>query len=322
MSKARRTSIVGELEINFEGFFACRIATDPDPTDEPRGMSGYTMALPAEDPLDQAIRLQIGPEYLERNARPPLREMFRNREFMLGVKVRSVTFGKEKAPWKKADGLLGAHVNLTGGDPPLGGPVFDSRNCITGNDDTMAFIVYPFNLSVGGGEAPNRKPRPLLTAQESLPPPWTMPDPGKYANRLSTFTSDAEKVNEVSEAINVYDTYGYFRDRRRYLDKLIADGERALADGTGDPATLKAQIEGYRSRIHQLEFWGDRVIGKLQARCDWKFPLDGKKTASGDLGGTVDTAAPWPITFWFGGWDGDLLLGYMRGTLAVPFSPA
>jgi hypothetical protein len=39
------------------------------------------------------------------------------------------------------------------------------------------------------------------------------------------------------------------------------------------------------------------------------------------LGGQVDTRHPWPVSFWFGGWDGDLLIGFMKGTLSIPFRP-
>ena len=54
----------------FEGYFMCRLATDPDPNNEPRGRSGYTMALTTEDPLDQVIRLQPD-DYVRRNLRRP-----------------------------------------------------------------------------------------------------------------------------------------------------------------------------------------------------------------------------------------------------------
>lgn len=310
-----KTSAAKPLVIGFEGYFACRIATDPDPTDEPRGMSGYTMALAKEDPLDQVIRLQIDEAYLARNARPPLREMFRDRGFLLGVRVWSVTY--DGKPWTKAKGLHGAPVVLDGGDPPLTGPIFDSRNCISGNDDTMSFVVYPFNLTVGRGDG-----NPTLKTRENLKPPYEMTDPDEYKGRLSTVSVSGDKANEVSEAINVYDTYGYFRDRRRYLAKLIADAEADIREHRGDPAALEAAIQSYRSRIHQLEFWGDRVIGKLTTRCDWDFAITGPKTVAGDFGGRIDTAADWRTAFWFGGWDGDLLIGYMRGTLSAPFTPA
>ena len=50
------TTIAKLLEIQFQGYFMCRIATDPDPTNEQRGVSGYTLSLITEAPLDQVIR--------------------------------------------------------------------------------------------------------------------------------------------------------------------------------------------------------------------------------------------------------------------------
>jgi hypothetical protein len=46
------------LQLDFEGYFMNRLATDPDPTDDPYGTSGYTMAVGGEPILDQKIRLQ------------------------------------------------------------------------------------------------------------------------------------------------------------------------------------------------------------------------------------------------------------------------
>ena len=46
------------LWIKFEGWFQCRLATDPDPADEPRGVDGYIHAIPSERDLDRIIRLQ------------------------------------------------------------------------------------------------------------------------------------------------------------------------------------------------------------------------------------------------------------------------
>jgi hypothetical protein len=37
------------------------------------------------------------------------------------------------------------------------------------------------------------------------------------------------------------------------------------------------------------------------------------------LGGTVDREQDWLTEFWFGGWDCDGLVCYVKGTLAVPF---
>jgi len=307
------------LYVEFQGYFACRIATDPDPTDEPRGLSGYTMALANEDPLDQVIRLQIDPVYLEKNARPPLRDMFKNREFLLGVRVHSVRYGADPgsaAPYPPGIGALGSlPVNLNGGDAPLQGTAFDSRNIITGNDDAMAFVVYPFNLSIGNPPAPTSD---WITTSEWLNPPYTYTDPRQYGERLSTQTDDNGQIMEVSEAIGVYDPYGYFLARRRYLQKLIDD-----AAGQPPSPALEARVQGYKSRIQQIDFWGDRMNGKLVTRCNWDFDLRGSNTLNAaGLKGKVLAGQPWHIGFWFGGWDGDLLIGYMRGRLEIPFQAA
>ena len=48
------------LLLRFQGWFELRLATDPDPTDEPRGVSGYTFAFGCEPPLDRVLRFQPG----------------------------------------------------------------------------------------------------------------------------------------------------------------------------------------------------------------------------------------------------------------------
>jgi hypothetical protein len=64
------------------------------------------------------------------------------------------------------------------------------------------------------------------------------------------------------------------------------------------------------------------MINKLGFLLQWEFDVNGRQTVEGDLGGRAATDQPWHVRFWFGGWDGDLLLGYMRGDLSIPFEPA
>lgn len=292
-----------ELELGFEGYFMCRIATDPDPTNEERGMSGYTMALPREDRLDQVIRLNPDPAFLERNQREPLDQM----PYEIGVKVTSATLGGDR--WAPvADALVGAPVDLLGRDDPLAGAIFESRNNTTGSDDTMSFVIDPFNLRIASDTT-------TITAVDYIDPTdpsrqlWQIADPATYARRLTKCWATGDQ--EVAEAVGVFDMYEYFRDRRRFLQRKI--------DGTSDPSLR----ETYASRLYQLEFWGDRVISKLQTRCDWEFAINGPQQVqtTAPLGGTIDPSQPWKTAFWFGGWDGDLLVGYMRGTLSMPFTP-
>ncbi len=49
------------LSITFAGWAQCRLPTDPDPYDEPRGVSGYMYAYAGEPDLDRLIRFQDPP---------------------------------------------------------------------------------------------------------------------------------------------------------------------------------------------------------------------------------------------------------------------
>jgi hypothetical protein len=312
------------LTIGFEGYFMCRLATDPDPTNETRGMSGYTMALSTEQALDYVIRLQASPDFVAKNLRPPAHDM----GIQIGVDIKSVAY--DGKPWP-GHPLEGASVRLKGRDEPAAGPTFESRNNITGSDDNFAFVIDPFHLYI------ESRDRSLsIEAQDHIDPThkdrpiWEVVDPAVYGRRLPIATE--EPSNEVAAAINVFDLYGYFRDRRRYLKHQIDLGETALMQGIpavgegeiGDEEKNRESIElrnqQYRSRLYQLEFWGDRIIQKIGTKVTWAFDINGRQHTSGDLLGTADTSQPWRVEFWFGGWDGDLLTGFFRGSLRIPFT--
>lgn len=303
------------LSINFEGYFHCRIATDPDPTNEERGMSGYTMALPTEDKLDQVIRYQMNKAYLEKNCRPPAKEMGLYDELKKGVRVTSVDYDGEP---QSNHVLIGAKVDLLGKESIWEGPIFESRNNIVGSDDTMSFVVDPFQLKI---VKERRGKDPIVIYAEDVLDPaqpekriWELFDPNVYGRRLtSAFASGSEEVNQ---ATGVFDYYGYFRDRRKYL-KYNIDRISKMQHPTSEDLLQKQQFE---TRLYQLEFWGDRMITKMGFQCTWDFEINGKKEANLPKG-KVDFTQNWPVTFWFGGWDGDMLTGYSRGTLNIPYNP-
>ena len=69
----------------------------------------------------------------------------------IGVDVTDVSFdGKRYQPGYEA--LRDAKVFLEGKNEPFPGPTFDSRNNIVGSDDTMAFVVNPFELVIRGAD--------------------------------------------------------------------------------------------------------------------------------------------------------------------------
>jgi hypothetical protein len=334
------------LELQFQGWFMCRIATDPDPTHEKRGMSGYTMALAGEDPLDQVIRLQED-DYVRRNLREPARQVLRpplvppdvppgHEPPAIGVFVTGVTLNGED--YRRAQELLGARVHLLGGQRvmPTGqdvfrGPIFESRNNIVGSDDTMSFVINPFHLRIERSDA--GRELLMLDAEDYVNPadpkqePWQIPDPASYARRLSLPPQQVQSNSpEVLETTGVFDFYAYFRDRRRYLEGEIRDATRYLEETPGLPPSVREvyelRLQRARSRIFQIERWGDRVSSKLGMQVGWSFDINGPKQARGTgLPGGVDLRQHWPVRLWFGGWDGDLLTGYMRGSLTLPLLP-
>jgi hypothetical protein len=108
------------ITIPFEGWFQCRLSTDPDPFDEPRGVSGSTIAVAGEPDLDRIVRFQ--PEGATvRSHTPPI-----------GVRV-------------KQDGhpLANARVNL------LGEPKFEGRNGLVSEDAREPILPFEIEISAG-----------------------------------------------------------------------------------------------------------------------------------------------------------------------------
>jgi hypothetical protein len=117
------------VSLGFAGWFQCRLATDPDPADEPRGVSGYVHALAGEPDLDRILRLQPAGT-VPRPFCPPI-----------GVTVRTVHLdGRLQA----GHPLLGAAVDL------LDAPVFEGRNGIVADDGFEPIVPFHPQVSAGG----------------------------------------------------------------------------------------------------------------------------------------------------------------------------
>ena len=128
------------LVLEFGGWCSLRLPTDPDPSDEPRGVSGYTFAFAGEPDFDRVLNLQ-----------PRAGMPVRSHSPELGVKVL-----RSSVP-----ALEGATVDL------LGDPIIENRNwtlTLPGFEP-----IVPFHLRVASDTAVVERFAPLNPADPSQP---------------------------------------------------------------------------------------------------------------------------------------------------------
>ncbi|MGA8045508.1 MAG: hypothetical protein WCA30_04505 [Dermatophilaceae bacterium] len=279
------------MDIAFEGWWQCRFATDPDPTDDPRGVSGPTFVTPGEPVFDRVIRFQdpVTPRW-------PFDEK-------IDVTVRAVTIGGRDHP----SALIGEPVDL------LGDPQFTQRNLVL-VEQPFQVLIDPFDLQVGSPDSVLLRraalwdvTRPALTVED------VFLDDALIAPRMNTV---AIQSAEVAEATGILDYAGYRRER------LAALVERRRT--VSDPVEQSALERRITALDDDAILTGVRLASEqfLGMQVTYDFALNGRPEVVDDndvLGGTVGTSQPWGLTMWWGGYDVDTLCGYVRGTLSVPF---
>jgi len=256
------------LWLKFGGWFQCRLPTDPDPTDEPRGVSGYVTALAGEPDLDRIVRLQ--PPVVERRYCPTI-----------GVSVQAVFQEAALA----GHPLLGAAVEL------LDNPKFEGRNGIIAEAGFEPIVPFHLRISKGAFSLQRRH-------QDSEAPPYP------ELQSSGTIASPAA----IAEATGIWDLGQQWTERQTKLTSDIA--------ASGDPTFVAAA----KRRLQTMS--NRRLLGFFGARMQYSFPLAGASAISDPqdyLSGPIDPDTPWPVEFWFGGWDPDCLSGYLQGYLGLPF---
>jgi hypothetical protein len=199
------------LWLRFRGWFQCRLATDPDPYDEPRGVGGYVRALPGEPDLDRIIRLQ------------PEGAVIRSHCPQLGVTVDCVFMDGQPVEHP----LLGASVRL------LDDPKFEGRNWIIAQDGFEPIV--PFHLAIAS-------PRVSLDRShaDKVVPPFA---PELRAQGL------VFAPGEIREASGIWDLAAVWRTRSSRLESEIPtlDGaERVCAEIR--LREMRAQLAGQPSK--------------------------------------------------------------------------
>jgi hypothetical protein len=276
-----------QLVISFAGWCTLRLPTDPDPSDEPRGVSGYTFAFAGEPDLDRVLNLQPRAGVEPRSQSPDL-----------GVRVTSAV----RTDGQAVPALFGAEVDL------LGNPVLENRNwtlTLPGFEP-----IVPFDLQIVGRGATLRRDAPLNPADPDQPV-WQVSDQLLGAQGARGMEYEPATVGEVT---GIWDSLRVVEARLAALQE-----ERRR---TTDP-TAAVALDG---RIAELSFavqypTDRRVLARyFVERFGFKLTGQASVESVGLLGGPIDTSTPWAVNFWLGAWDPDLLCLYMNGALTVPYA--
>jgi hypothetical protein len=297
------------LRLEFEGYFQMRMATDPDPTDERRGVSGYTFALAGEPDFDAKVHFQPDePGVYEREFGP------KSRGPRVGVTVRRATLAGQPAPeW------AGARVTL------LDAQILEHNGLLVRND---YFIIDPLRVQVTRADGVRLDRADWLNPADPDMPAWEATAPMLLRRQPKRFVTNSP---EVAAATGLPDasnkTLVENRDQRRAsLEGLLAEELRKKRPDPVKCAALETRIE----QLAIVRKWWDLSEGSWSERPvdrraytlalqleGWDIPVQGRAYAN-DVG--ADETLPWPLRFWMGGWDGDALCAYVRGSWEIPLA--
>ena len=271
------------LKLFFQGFFQCRLTTDPDDYTHPRGEHGWTFAFDGEPDLDRVIRFW--------NA-----VSLRSHAPSIGVSVVAVTVDNTPAA---AHGLRGARVELAPDACFEGRSVSGVKLTPDGKEPISPMRV---RISKDAAIIERRSDYDVMVAAQRRPFMGkgfgsVQPDPTVRGSVLATP-----------------------QDALRYRAQRAAD-LRAELDVTTDPVA-RAAISARLNQL-QPTGGDDVRVATLIGAVQYDHTLKDAATYSdpaGILGGVPDAASPWPINYWMGSWDADTLTGYVRGSLVVPIT--
>jgi hypothetical protein len=300
------------LYLSFEGYFQMRMATDPDPADELRGVSGYTFALAGEPDFDNLVHLQPDePGVVERRFGVGANDQGPR----VGVTVRQAKwFNRETLRYEEAPEYVGARVSFVEAQ-------LVERNGIVIRNDLFAIDPLRVQLRKKNGALvldredyldPNNQHLPITQATSAM------------LNRRQPQGMTSDSV-EVAKATGLPDAswdscINNRRIRQRNLEELL---KRTPKQKAVERAALETRI----SQLNILRQWWnlsqhgkpiDRRAHQLTLQAyGWNVDLNGHVNVN-ELG--ADENTNWPLSFWMGGWDGDALCAYISGYLSIPLA--
>jgi hypothetical protein len=266
--------------LSFTGWVQVRLATNPDPTDEPRGVSGYTFALPGEPDLDRVLRTSqpIAP---------------RSHGPAIGVFVRSVAIDGVVVPTHP---LTGARVDL------LADPRFESVNEVMMEQGEEP--LEPFDVQLVQGAFRFRR-RAYLDPEQPDATVYTVPR--TYLEPRRAKVSFGTTI--MQEATGGSDPVAFRKARLALLEAELATTTEPVAR-----AALGRRISELR-----ITDPNDHRTASMQFIESRHFELNGPTTLVDPAGwlGAPDTFATFACDLVMGSWDADALSAYATGTLTL-----
>ncbi|MEZ4402343.1 MAG: hypothetical protein R3B06_20125 [Kofleriaceae bacterium] len=273
---------MSQVVCSYRGFLQVRLATNPDPTDERRGVSGYTFALPGEPDLDRVLRSEapVAP---------------RSHGPTVGLAVDRVTVDGVAVTTHP---LLGAQVALRSE------PLFESVNEVVMAQGFEA--LEPFDLELRQGGFRFRR-RDYLDPNQPDATVYTVPPQLLAARRTAAFSISTQLMQA---ALGTTDATAFRAQRLRALQDDLAR--------TTDPTARAALTR----RISELEITDptDRRTASMAWIESRTYALNGPIELidpAGWLTG-LDTFSNYHCDLALGAWDVDALSAYAVGTVTLP----
>jgi len=290
--------------LEFKGWAQGRIPTDPDPSNDPRGVSGYTFALPGEPDLDRIIYFQQKDGVIQRSHCPVVAVYVSGGyEFVTQGQGGDVEF-VNKTPIVDGHPLYKAKVDL------LDNATFDSRN------STLIYngfgIVNPYTLSIEGKElsVSRRFYADSKNEQDNLE--------NYNINTLTPYMMNTVVPNSLEAILgtDVLDRTAFRNERLKLLQKDLAVLREQEIKHPNDKPVL-VQIAALEKRIAELKMNDpvNRRTNQIGTQVLINYPLNA--TTAWVNNKKIMPPAQWPTMLWMGGWDADALGFSVNGFVQI-----
>ena len=294
------------LELEFQGWFQCRLATDPDGAFVRRGVTGNAFAIGDEPDLDRVIRFQAAGT-VGRSHCPPIR---------VGVTAARLLRSALHAPrtGTPVPGLVGAKVNL------LGDPKFEGRNHLVCEDGEL---IDPFELEVRTDDG-------LFLQRRVVGPPVNDMTPTQRRGSGRYPVSGAQvRLNAMRDNLT---HMGDVASPQEFVGDRIARLEEEYKKYEARPLSEPAQAIQFRLNVLKVvgpqfrnvrwtRFFFDceyfhTLSGETASKLEGVAPAFRVRAPQGDPQADVD--AKWLVQYHLGFYDTDALAAYVYGLLRVP----